>query len=593
MPPEEERERGQSTGSRLWPTLRWLVLAQAVGTILTNAYFLRFLEPAVSRKVMGMVSVLLGAMALLLDRNPSALRPGNIWLVVRRHAVLVALGAILLLAFGLRYWGAHFGLPQSYVADEYDYVHSYLKMLKRGDLNPHWWIHPSLQAYVNVVTYLIVFFVEVPTGRWQGVQELMEEDFLFWGRFGAGVIPGTLTVLVTFFLGKRVFGTRVGLIAASLMAVFPAAVEVSQYNKPDPLLAFMAPLSLLVTLVYLDRGGTRLALLAGLSVGLTAAAKYNGGFVLFSFLLAVAIRERGRFFARPDLYLGLLGTIGGFVIGCPYFMVELPKFLDAVANAMYNYGYRGWPDAEGSDNWAYHAKYAVTYGAGWAAVIAGLGGLGVALNRLDSRRIVLLSFPVLYYGYYSSQRMNFPGNLVCVYPFLAVLAAFGLEQAVGVLGRAGPFLRRLPVQPVATAVLIAVAVGAPLDTSIAMNVERSRDDTGSLARVWIDGHFAPQTHLAVERQCPALDRGRHRVTIQSRIIDRSVADYREEGVEYLVVSSAQYDRFGPEHRQTRNYYKLFEICREVARFEPIEGRVIGPTIRILRVPTRPEEVEGS
>jgi hypothetical protein len=45
-----------------------------------------------------------------------------------------------------------------------------------------------------------------------------------------------------------------------------------------------------------------------------------------------------------------------------------------------------------------------------------------------------------------------------------------------------------------------------------------------------------------------------------------------------------YDRYGPEHNQTRSYQKLFALCPVVAEFPPIPGQRVGPTIRILKVP---------
>ena len=63
-----------------------------------------------------------------------------------------------------------------------------------------------------------------------------------------------------------------------------------------------------------------------------------------------------------------------------------------------------------------------------------------------------------------------------------------------------------------------------------------------------------------------------------------MANYREEGAQFLVVSSQIYDRYGPEHRLTLAYQKLFEICPLVKEFSPVEGELQGPTIRVLRVP---------
>ena len=570
---------------RWWPAMRWFLLAQAVSNILTNAYYLQLFEPAISRKTLLLVSVALGGAAFWTDRVGLRVGWRPMWAFARRHSVWIVLVMILGVAFGLRLWGITYGLPQSFISDEYDYVHSYLQMIKRGDFNPRWWIHPSMQAYVNVGVYLIVFVAQVSSGRWHSVQELAVEDFLYWGRFGAGVVPGTLAVLATFFLGRRMFGSGVGLMAAALMAVFPGAVEWSQYNKPDPLLALMAPFSILLILYYMDYGGKTLAFLCGIAFGLTAAAKYNGGFVVLTFLLAVILTHRSRFLKAPDLYLGATGSVAGFFIGCPYWFSDFARFIDHVADALYNYGHAGWPGASGVDNWYFHAHYAVVYGTGALAFFAALVGLAFLLTRLDNRMIVFLSFPVLYYGYYSSQLMNFPGNLMCVYPFIAVFAVVGIQVAASALTRlpTGKAVSAL-MRPVGVAVLLTLSLWAPLSATVRHNVEWNRPNTGDMARLWVDAHIPPNTHFAIERQTAAIDPKRFRVTIEARLITRAVANYRSEGVQYLVTSSALYARFGPEHRQTKAYEKLFAICPLVKEFTAVDGRSIGPTIRILQVP---------
>ncbi len=49
--------------------------------------------------------------------------------------------------------------------------------------------------------------------------------------------------------------------------------------------------------------------------------------------------------------------------------------------------------------------------------------------------------------------------------------------------------------------------------------------------------------------------------MDSRVINQSVEHYREAGVQYLIVSSTVYRRFGPENRQSKAYQRLFETCR--------------------------------
>ena len=120
----------------------------AVAVVLTNAYYLRFLEPGISRGILGAALFGLGAMVAALaswDRP----RTADDWRALARRGAEPALLVVILgLAFGLRLWGITASLPQSYVADEYDFVHAGLRMIKGGDLNPHWWFHPSLQRYM-------------------------------------------------------------------------------------------------------------------------------------------------------------------------------------------------------------------------------------------------------------------------------------------------------------------------------------------------------------------------------------------------------------------------------------------------------------
>jgi hypothetical protein len=565
--------------------VRFAALTVAVAAILTNGYYLRFLEPRVSRAwvalgVLGVCGLALALSEWGLPRGREAWRA-----IAVRAAEPLLLTAILAVAFGLRLWGISASLPQSYTSDEYEFVHAGLRMLKSGDLNPHWWFHPSLQRYLAVATYAVVFILGVPRGRWVHVSDLSIEDMLYWGRF-VGVVSGTLTVLVAYLLGRRLFGRRVGLLSAALLAVFPAAVQHSQYNKPDPVIALLTAASVLVTLVYLERGTPGHALASGIAIGLAASAKYNGILVAVPFVLAAAFRHGWSLLARPDLYLGGIGTFLGFLMGCPFFLTEIHLFLDQLAHDISTYAYEGREGAEGVDNWANHAVYTSRYGAGWLATRAGVAGLLLVLYRITPARAVFLTFPVLYYAYYGAQRINFRGNLIPVYPFLAVLAAYAFVEAMDALRTSRLGTRRGLVPTVATIVLVLMIV-PPLRTAVRFNVEVTRPDTGTVAREWIDKTFPPGTRFAVEYFTPVLDRKRYGVIQESRLVNRSVRSYRDEGAQYLIVSSMAYDRFGPEHNQTRSYAKMFALCPKVAEFPPIEGQRVGPTIRILQCPDQP------
>src|SRR5438445_3209300 len=500
MTPDADAPPAQRRSALVRRLVRFTALATATAIVLTNAYYLRFLEPRISRARVGVLLIVSAAGVLAWTERwwPSGRAA---WLALARRAVVpLALTAILAVAFTLRAWGITAGLPQSYIADEYDFVHAGLRMMKGGDLNPHWWFHPPLQRYLAVATYTLVFLAGVPQGRWSHVAQITEEDMLYWGRFVV-VLAGTATVLVTFLIARRLFGARVALLAAALLAVFPAAVEHSQYNKPDPVVALLTAVSVLVALVYLDRGGPWLALASGLAVGLSTSAKYNGILAIVAFLVAATARRGPRLLVAPDLYLGALGVFGGFFLGCPFFLTELHVFLDQFAYNISTYSYSGREGAEGVDNWANHGVYTSRFGAGFWAARAALAGLALALYRINARLAVFLAFPVLYYGYYGAQRINFRGNLIPVYPFLAVLAAYAAVELLDALGRTRMGRRRFVV-PALAAVVVALLVVPPLRTAIAFDRAVTRRDTGTIAREWIEHNLPPGTHIALERFTP-------------------------------------------------------------------------------------------
>ncbi len=564
----------------------WLLVLHAVLALLTNAYWLRFLEPSVGRKTLALASVLAAAVAVLLDRGtlPRSGEEGRA--LVRRWAVPAAVLLVLALAFELRVGGIRSGLPQSYPADEFDYVNRALAMMKSGQFNPRRWDHPTLQPYLAVLTYTGVYFAGAAEGRWSRIADVVEEDLLYWGRF-LSVLAGTATVLATFFLGRRLGSGAVGLLAAAILAVSPAAVEHSQYNKSDPFVALLVPVGVLAILSYLDRGGRGRALAAGSLIGLAIAAKYNGAPLLVPFLLAVVLRRRSATLKEPDLYLGLAAAAATFLAACPFLLADFPRFLDEAGTVVRNYAVVGIEgQASDADNWAYHGRYIAGQAVGVLGLLAALAGLGLALYRLDARMAVFLSFPILYFSYYSAQRVRFPSNMVPVYPFVAILAAYAVDEGRRALARRWP--RARAVAP-AVAAMVLVLLAPLLWGSVAHNRAVTRPDTGSAAREWIDHHLPAGTAVAVELYGPVLDRSRYRVVKESRIVNRGVRGYRSEGVEYLVVSSYMYERFPPDHRQSRDYQELFSICPLVQELAPVPGERFGPTIRILHVPAGPAD----
>ncbi len=121
----EQREQPRTLGSwrpaeRTRRLIGFALLLLSTATLLTNAYYLRFAEPTVSRKAAALGLVVLTAVWFLLGRFGFPRNRQELRAVFERGRTPILLGAILVVAFAVRYQGIGSGLPQSYIPDEYD-----------------------------------------------------------------------------------------------------------------------------------------------------------------------------------------------------------------------------------------------------------------------------------------------------------------------------------------------------------------------------------------------------------------------------------------------------------------------------------------
>lgn len=120
-----------------------------------------------------------------------------------------------------------------------------------------------------------------------------------------------------------------------------------------------------------------------------------------------------------------------------------------------------------------------------------------------------------------------------LYPVLCVVAAVGVVGVIGVAARAvkAPWGRRLLPSGVALALLVMPAAGA-------INVGRSLGTTSTvgLAFEWLVAHVPAGATVAVEAGAPRLPPAYRTVVVRS-LLDRSLEEYRRDGVEYLVAAS--------------------------------------------------------
>ena len=132
---------------------------------------------------------------------------------------------------------------------------------------------------------------------------------------------GTVTVGLLAGLGRRLFGWRVGLLAAALLALSPVSIVNAHYEMGDVAQTLFVVAAVAAAGLALRSGSAAAILATGALAGLAASAKFFGVVVLATALVAVVGGRR-----RPPAH-ALLLLIGACVLTGAAFVLSTPLLL--------------------------------------------------------------------------------------------------------------------------------------------------------------------------------------------------------------------------------------------------------------------------
>jgi 4-amino-4-deoxy-L-arabinose transferase-like glycosyltransferase len=215
------------------------------------------------------------------------------------YALLVATAAALFLV--------NLGGPSLWDVDEGRNAACAAEMLERGD-----WIVPSFNAELRVDKPALLYWLQILAYQLLGVNEL------------AARLPSALaalaTVLLTYELGRSLFGRSAGLLAGLIFACTPMVCASARFANPDALLNLFTVLAL--TLFWLGYASGGRCLYVAISVAMALAVLAKGpvgavmpGAVIFGFLLWAGklrlLRIRGM----------VLGTVAFALVALPWYIL--------------------------------------------------------------------------------------------------------------------------------------------------------------------------------------------------------------------------------------------------------------------------------
>jgi len=246
------------------------------------------------------------------------------------------------------------------------------------------------------------------------------------------VVLGVWSILLIYQIGKRYFNKEVGLLSATILTFFQYHIQHSKYITPDVPVSFLSLLTLLLVSLYIEKRLKKYLLFAGFSAGLTIATKYNSSPILIPVIFAILFYSHKKI---QTMILTLATAVAGFFVGCPYSVFTLNTFLHHVGSEVQQYKVRGHPGQTGVPGIPQFRFY-LNVLRSWADstfflknswIMAIFGFVACFLWRTKSF-IILSSFPLSYIFYMSLQKVNFPRNMICIIPFIALFTGIGIYQ---------------------------------------------------------------------------------------------------------------------------------------------------------------------
>lgn len=374
---------------------------------------------------------------------------------LRRRGPALTLVALLLLGFALRAERARYRLPYEAHWDEPFLVHRALRMLASGDWNPHFFNYGSLTMYLQATIDVPVFVAlaarpaddpaalrrpadvlyrgagEDPLGNaprfpnWQ----ISHPEFLFWNRM-LTVAFGVASIGCAFALGRRLAGATAGLVAAALLATNGFHVEQSAWATTDVPASALSLVAIYASLRFLERPGLRWWVGALAAAGLAAAVKYNAVVVLLVPLLALLAAARREPAAAGAWRWSLAALVPAlaFLVTSPYAVLDPARFLADVGTMLRVYTSAPEPPFGVEPGLAHLGVIGEGLAArlGTATLLAALAGAGLLMARPAGRLVV--AFALATVALTARSTIDFPRNLVVVYPLAAIAAAVALTR---------------------------------------------------------------------------------------------------------------------------------------------------------------------
>lgn len=415
----------------------------------------------------------------------------------QRRIGAVLLFAILALAAVLRLRGVDFGLPALNDGDEPLFMMTAFDMLRNGTLNPGWFGHPGTTTLYCLALIIVgVGAFGIATGRFAGAEGFAgavyaDPGIVFLPARLFIVVCGVACVYLTYRIGKRLQGERLGLAAAAFLAVNAVHIQYSQIIRTDMQASVFMLLCTLSAIAIARQGKPRAYVLAGIWAGLAAATKWPAALIAMGPVCASLWRMKDQPAEARLLLLFAFVAGATLVITSPYLLLDHQAVLrDLAGEARPRH-----PGATGGGflaNLGWYAAHPLLTSLGGAGLVLAILGMvwGPLRDRIWAAAIVpgAAAFLIVI----CVQALRWERWVIPLLPFLALGAAYALfalmDMAEARMGRRG----RL------AGILLPLLLMVPMLHAAEVRAVERAHDTRQIASAWIRAHAPQEATILVE-----------------------------------------------------------------------------------------------
>lgn len=338
------------------------------------------------------------------------------------RVVAVLLLAAFIVGAALRAYKLDEGFPEITYPDETYMVGQSVAMLFNGSPRPLRYFKPAFVQYVMLGGNLAVLGVWRQLGYARTAREVPPWAYYFAGRVISFAF-GLALLGAVFWLGRLLYDSRTGAVAALFAGVSGEMVRYAHFAKEDLAAAFFCAVGLVLAVRAWQAGRPRLLLWAAVLIGVAAGSKYNAGLIGPPLVAAASVAIHGRHWRAVGLGVAALIAMAlAFLATNPYFVIEPVRAFGGmlrphVAAAL---GPGGSPFAP-AEAWQWLIGNS-------SAPIAGLICAGAALAVYERRALtaVLLLLCLLQAAVVADRQIRYAHYLFPVMPILFVVAANAL-----------------------------------------------------------------------------------------------------------------------------------------------------------------------